>query len=387
MARKIMRRGAEANDATKRGILDKLTEAYEQAELYLQDGHEWELSERFLDALEGMSRASTSASTGFTNIITSLAIKSARPDLDIRNHQVQIGAPFSFRNISETVVYPWLISNRFEGAKSGWQTRTFERPKPYTMGFDENITAIIKVPFLTCYDEVEEQGQDAFEGLTYLVSRQIQIREGKKADLAAFARDYSELNNIAHIIHLFNNHFSHKYKSKGASRLPVLSIYAIYSVMVEQVGRYSGKTLLPLQSHSAADERTGAVGDIEVAREDETIFEALEIKHNIAVTELLIDECARKVEGLEYKVDRYYILTTHPDCRPTKRMYERMQEIEERTGCQIVVNGVLPTMQYYLRLLTEPSLVFPVYLELLTDEPAIGHEHRVTWNMILTGEV
>jgi DNA (cytosine-5)-methyltransferase 1 len=252
------------------------------------------------------------------------------------------------------------------------------------MEFDENITSIIKIPFLTCFDEIEEHNEDPFKGLTYLVYQQIRLRERKKTDLAAFSRDYSELNNIAHIIYLFNKHFSHRYKAKGAARLPVLAIYAIYSVMVEQVGRYNSTTLLPLQSHSAADERTGAVGDIEVAREDRSIFEALEIKHSIPITELLIDECARKIEGLGYKVDRYYILTTHSDCCPSPEMYKRLNQIGEQTGCQIVVNGVLPTIQYYLRLLTEPSLVFPKYLELLTDEAAIAHEHRIVWSKILT---
>lgn len=389
MSKKNARRSGIAISDTKRVVLEKLNEAYERAELIEQAGGKpnWRLSRRFIDALTVMSNSSSTASTAFTNVVTSLAIKSAHPELDIRYHQVQIGAPFNFRTISEKVVYPWLISNRFEGAKSGWQTRTFERPKPFMMDYDENIDGGVKEPFLTCYDEAQAQGEDALEALTFIAHMQLQLRERKKTDLAAVSRDYSALNDIAHIVNMFDKHFSYKYGVKGASRLPVLAVYAVYSVMAAEMGRYDGKTLLPLKSHSAADQRTGALGDIEVAQDDNRIFEALEIKHAIAITEHLINECALKIEELDYAVDRYYILTTHASSKPTPALHAKLKQIAAGTGCQIVVDGVLPTMQYYLRLLTEPGLVLPKYLELLTSEPAIDHTHRTTWIKILRGEI
>lgn len=251
------------------------------------------------------------------------------------------------------------------------------------MTFDENIDPVIKVPFLTCFDEVETNGGNAAEALTFLVYEQIRLRDLKKAAIATFAKNYSLLNDIAQIVRLFNEHFSHKYKSKGASRLPVLAVYAVYKVMMEQVIRYNGKVLLPLKSHSAADERTKAAGDIEVAGSGNSIYEALEIKHSIPISKLLIDECGRKIEAMVVKPERYYLLTTHSNCRPDSKMSDELKSIAENTGCQIVVNGVLPTMQYYLRLLTEPSLIFPHYLESITKEPAIAHEHVLAWRDIL----
>lgn len=385
MATTKSRQRANASTATKQAILSELEKAYERADTLIKakNNPSWKLSDRFLEALKEMSEASSSASTGYTNIVTSLAIKAFDATLDIRNHQVQIGAAFSFRNVSETIVYPWLASNRFEGAKSGWQTRTFERPKPYMMTFDENIDPVIKVPFLTCFDEVETKAGNATEALTFLVYQQIRLRDLKKAAIATFASNYRSLNDIAQIVQLFNAHFSHKYQSKGASRLPVLAVCAVYTVMMEQVIRYNNKVLLPLKSHSAADERTKAAGDIEVAGEDNSIYEALEIKHGIPISILLIDECGRKIEAMVSKPERYYLLTTHANCRPDSNMSDALKSIAEKTGCQIVVNGVLPTMQYYLRLLTEPSLIFPHYLDLLTKEPAIAHEHVIAWRDIL----
>ena len=183
---------------------------------------------------------------------------------------------------------------------------------------------------------------------------------------------------------MFEQHFS--LRATGTARLPVLAIYAIYLVMIDQVSRYKNKTLLELQRHSAADRRTGSLGDIEVAREDGTIFEALEIKHKRLITEAMIIDCAHKVEGAGYPVNRYYILTTHHSCQPTPEMQKRLREIAGKTGCQIVVNGVQPTIRYYLRLLSKPSLILPAYLDLLTEERAISPEHVTAWREILTSE-
>jgi len=330
------------------------------------------------------NKAAPPGSTGFTNLVTCLAIKSALPEYDIRNHQVQIGAPFGFRTLSETVVYPWLDKHGFQGAKSGWQTRTFERDNPYTMDYPHKIISSIRVPFLTCFDEVEEHSGDALEALTFLIFKQIELKERKKVASTNSSNDYSTYDDIARIVSMFKRHFA--FRATGTARLPVLAIYAIYLIMMDQLSRYEGKTLQELERHSAADKRTGSLGDIEVAREDKTIFEALEIKHGKPITENLIIDCAHKIEGVAYAVNRYYILTTHATCMPTPEMLLQLKEIARQTGCQIVVNGVLPTIQYYLRLLTEPSLVLPAYLDLLTDERAIAPEHITAWREILKSE-
>jgi DNA (cytosine-5)-methyltransferase 1 len=51
-------------------------------------------------------------------------------------------------------------------------------------------------------------------------------------------------------------------------------------------------------------------------------------------------------------------------------------------GCQIIANGVIPTIRYYLRLLVDPSAVFQEYAFLLETDKAIKHEHREIWNKI-----
>ena len=342
----------------------------------------YKISGRMRTAIEDLSAKSEKASTGFTNVMTSVSIKVAQPKIDVRYHQVQIQdqtkrpAGFNFRSISEKTVFPWLSKNEFNGAKSGWQTRTFERPKPYSMQYDENI-GDIKDSFLTIYDELEAQRTSATESLKLLVYLQVQFRSLKQIKIAE-----PKAKDISLITGMLREHFFGAYKSKGASRLPVLAFHAIYSVLIREMRRFDGKQLRPLQEHSAADSQTGAVGDVEVVDSAGEVFEALEIKHGIEITTKVLNDVKRKL--MDRKVDRYYVLTTHANCRPDG-LANMLTQIQSRLGCQVIVNGVLPSLGYYLRLLADPSSFFPAYAALLKVDKAIAFEHREAWNKIGTG--
>jgi len=330
-------------------ISNSLNSSYSVAEVNFLDStiDKYNLSEKLCHALEDISKLSQKASTGFTNIVTCLAIKTAMPIVDIRYHQVQIQdktdrpAGFNFRSISEKTVYPWLNEHTFEGAKSGWQTRTFERPKPYMLDYDENI-GDIKSAFLTTFDEIEEHKQSAEEALAYLIYLQLIHRESKKIILSV-----PKTKDIQLIVKVFKNHFFHPYKaSKGASRLPVLALYAVYSVLVQQVNRYEGMKLKSLEEHSAADSQTGAIGDIEIIDSNNNVFEAIEVKHDIALNERIIQDAAMKI--MAKSVDRYYILTTHTVCEPDDSLYQKIATVKALYNCQLIANGVIPSLKYYL---------------------------------------
>jgi len=73
-------------------ITKELNQAFTEAEQLWASEMEYScgLSTRLKDSLVKISGLSQKASTGFTNIVTCLAIKVARPDVDVRYHQVQI---------------------------------------------------------------------------------------------------------------------------------------------------------------------------------------------------------------------------------------------------------------------------------------------------------
>lgn len=364
-------------------VLQALDAAYaDSARDYAQDLRpDYGLNERMRAALCELSRCSGKAATGFTNIVTSVAIKAAMPHVDVRYHQVQIQhlttrpAGFNLRGVSEKTIYPWLAAKRFDGAKSGWQTRTFERPKPYILSYDENI-GDIKEAFLTIYDELEEQHQPAEAALRYLLWLQIEVREKKNIDLALPSTD-----DVMLITSFFEQHFFRRYAGKGASRLPVLALHSLYQIMVEELLRFKGMRLAELQPHSAADSQTGSLGDIEVVDTAGVTFEVVEVKHNLEITPAIFQTVREKV--MTKKVNRYYVLTTHKNCNPDGFKRE-ITDIQQLFSCQVIVNGVIPSLRYYLRMLSKPSHVFPGYIRLLQRDASVTHEHREAWNNIIT---
>jgi DNA (cytosine-5)-methyltransferase 1 len=286
------------------------------------------LSERIIKTLDGLHEKAQQASAAFTNIVTCLAIKSARPDADVRYHQTQIqkdterpvGA--NFRGISEKVIYPWLNRHQFEGAKSGWQTRTLERPRPYTLDYEENIDHV-KTEFLHTFDQIEEHGEAADQALLHIIYKQVLRREQVKITLSI-----PRTQDIATIVDLFQRHFFRKYGgAKGASRLPVLALHAVYSVIVPELKRYNHKSVRPLEEHSAADSQTGSLGDIEVSDDiSGEIFEAVEVKFGMPISEAVIAGVQEKV--MDKTIARYYVLTTSDRCEPDARAKKIMDNIK-----------------------------------------------------------
>lgn len=195
-----------------------------------------------------------------------------------------------------------------------------------------------------------------------------------------------KIDDVLKIPNLFASHFFYAYKdSKGASRLPVLALYAVYTELLKELQRYNGKMLKPLEAHSAADSQTGSIGDIEVLNTDGSAFEAVEVKHQIVVSKAIVDSVKQKIKGS--RVDRYYILTTSPSHEPSAEVLAEAEKIQKLLGTQVIVNGVIPTLRYYLRLLSCPAAVLSDYVQLLQSDSAIGFEHRDVWNKIATGEI
>lgn len=372
-----------------------LDSAYKMAEEYFFTKQEQlpefvtdSLNKEFIQALEGMAKACEKASGPYLNLLTSITVKCVLADkVDIRYHQVQIQgqtdkpAGFNFRGLSESVIYNWMEQHEFHGAKSGWQVRTLERPKPYFLDYDENIQ-LVKEPFLTCYDQIETHSQNPEIALAFLLWRRIQLRESAKVSLAL-----PQIKDVLQITKLFKSHFFYSYKdSKGGSRLPVLALYAIYKVLLKELHRYDGMKLKPLESHSAADSQTGAVGDIEVVYEKTgEVFEAVEVKHNIAISVAIIETAKQKI--CDKRIDRYYVLTTHPQHDPSVDVQNEVKKVQQHLGCQMIANGVIPTIKYYLRLLSDPSAVLPEYTSLLDSEKVISFEHKNAWNEIAMGKI
>jgi len=189
---------------------------------------------------------------------------------------------------------------------------------------------------------------------------------------------------IGAIIDLLKNHFYSSYNSVGASRLPVLALYAAYQCLIDEVKRFEGKTLAPIESHTSADRRSGRIGDIEISNPDGRPFEAVEVKHGIALTAQLVKDAYDKFSKTQ--VLRYYLLSTYDYIEESEleKIKAEVDRIKNIHGCQVIVNGLTKTLNYYLRLLSDPAMFIDCYVNLLEGDTALKFEHKQRWNEILS---
>ncbi len=361
-------------DKVKR-VLEKTLNSVNNSTILTDSIHDSDL----LDNIKTIIEHSEDAKGVLAVVITSLVKKIVDPAQDIRNHQSSMKGGYSGRTLDTNVVTPFLKEHNFPAmSESGWLTRSLEHKSPYNMSYNGAIKPkVLKEAFLVLIDKIQMGKCDSQTVLNCLFSGLIQIRDSRKIKMAK----PTELT-IIDIIELIHKHFTYKYKNRGASRLPVLAIYAVYKVMKKEVDRYKNHELSPLLRHNAADSQTEKIGDVQILNEDGHIIEAIEVKHGIPITPIMIQDAFKKFRT--EPIERYYLLTTDHSDTQIKELTEAIINVKKQSGCQIIVNGVESTLKYYLRLLRNPDVFIIAYAELLEEDQDILYEHREAWNIITT---
>lgn len=208
-------------------------------------------------------------------LISALACKCAYPDWDTRRHQRQLGAPHSLRSMDRRHVSSFLFRHRLVATPTeGALTRSFERPEPYERSYSGGIQpASAKASFLAVLHQVNttsspRQGARlAGALLRYAINllagdrrkrqslmpkaerspRTVQVAGAERVPMTSRADLYRFLQRL--------------FASKMCPALaPVLAVYTLAQMLAEQ----SHGFVAPLREHTAADARTGALGDVEV---------------------------------------------------------------------------------------------------------------------------
>ncbi len=192
---------------------------------------------------------------------------------------------------------------------------------------------------------------------------------------------------ISQIVEAIHQHIDHDYgkDGSGTARLPVLAIYSVYRLLIPEIKRYDGKILAPLEAHTSPDSRARAFGDIEINNPDQSCFEAVEIKHEKPITPVMVKTAYRKIKNSN--VERYYILTTYePNTQDPDAVMREIEQYAALNRCQILINGVIPSLNYYLRMIDNPSKIIEVYTQILKAEHrrpnGIKREHLEVWQQI-----
>ncbi len=327
------------------------------------------------------------ATSGYLNLITCLICSSIDPSVDPRFHRKPgkgmplpnvEGGWFSGRTVSEKIIYPWMETRGFRTAKSGWQTRTYERPNPYTLDYPENI-ALIKDAFLNTLNYASRNKIKNNLLVAYLLRKEIEYKKNKNILSAKVAKN--AIGNeilIIDIVDALERHFS----TPCSAHLPVIAIYSIYETLIREVENFSGLSLRALESHQASDLRTGSVGDIELEDADGDVIEGIEVKHGIEIELTILLRAKEKI--LKSNLKRYYILTTHKNCVAIDNdVLAQIRNLYKDHGCQIIVNGVIPTIKYYLRMCTNPSVFINNYSKNISTQNTVTVEQLEIWSRLL----
>ena len=330
-------------------------------------------------------------------LITSLTKKIETPTQDVRYHKKELPNGYSGRVFDTRYVTPF-IREKFQRyamkGGSGWLTRSLEQAHPYTPEYPGRILdKTVKEAFLQILNDIEENRADPKKYLQAIFSSLISSMAKSQVNLSLFEEtnenttetQESDTITIDNIVNLLEYHFSYDYRVAGASRLPVLAVYSAYEILMT-LDRYKGKTLPPLKSHTTSDIKSGGIGDIEVLDENEKFFEGVEIKHNIPISQSLVRDAYQKIA--DTSVRRYYLLTTaEPNVDDAGAVERLVQEILRQHGCEVIVNGILPSLKYYLRLLTNPKLFLDCYSKNLqldfNQSTDIKEVHLRYWNELL----
>jgi len=151
---------------------------------------------------------------------------------------------------------------------------------------------------------------------------------------------------------------------RGASRLPVLVVTAAYQAASE----YLGERVLALESHTAADRQTRALGDVQITLvDDNNVITSYEMKMK-RVTINDIDQALAKILRTGHKIDNYIFITTEAI---TPEVHDYARTIYERAGgIEVVVLDCVSFLRHFLHLFHRLRMQFlEAYQELVLGEP------------------
>ncbi|MET3953104.1 hypothetical protein [Arthrobacter sp. UYEF36] len=315
-------------------------------------------------------------------LLTLALYKMLVPTQDIRMSKTEHPNGFSARRFDTRVTVPFLLIESLpKNVETHWLTQSFSFAEPWTR--ERTITTVPKaagvllVDLVNDLEEIQaEQAQAAAREYVVIILEEL-IRERNRGRVALTCPKNLTIDETRRLL---AEQFSRHYRSSGP-RLPQLAMYAAYSCLFESgVGRYRDWQLAPLGRMKAADRKSGTVGDI-VVLENGRPIEAVETKMGVPIGRAIVLEAMQKI--VSASVERYLILST-AGIQEDDRAFivQRCVEFQRSNGCEVIVNGVLDTIGYYLRLLPSTSMYLKTYAALMEVDKDIDYEHKVAWNEI-----
>lgn len=315
----------------------------------------------------------------YTVLTTLLYYKVLHPSQDIRYHQDRFEKGFSGRSFDTNNVTPILKKLGLPAmAESGWLTRSLEQPYPYDMNYNGSIGSL-KLSFLKTLEYVEQNPSQAFNMLRILLHKVDEVSKASVVEIVPL--ENPENLTIDRIISALSEHFMSKYNTHNGAKLPVLAFYSIYLSLVKELKRYEDCNLAELSSLTACDKTNKASGDIEIFKNG-NVFESIEIKLDKKITAQII----RVVETKIYKWNpqRYYVLSVDGiESSDKTEIEEIVSSVLNNHGCQIIINGLIPTLKYYLRLVENLNDFIKNYSMIVQKDNELQKIHKEKWSELI----
>lgn len=323
-------------------------------------------------------------------IVTSILKKRISPEQDIRLHKEEFERGYSARGLDTKITAPFFKKYFPKYANKETAFLTMATRVSVIWNLEEGQKLPLKnkkiiFPFLSLIDKIQNQTIDLDSCMIYIFVNLYILSVNTQIifDRAIEASNVANVININTIIKMIEEHF----KSDQGSRLPVIAIHAIYQEIFKTSKRYTNKILLPLNVHTASDKR--GYGDIEIYNADRTPFEMVEVKHEIPIDRNLIHDVTQKAEGTS--IQRYYILTTFKNCFEnfTEEEYisNPILQIKKDNDLEIIPNGIIHTLKYYLRFVEDYNDFLETYTSALILDARNSTEvqdcHIEKWRTIL----
>lgn len=323
-------------------------------------------------------------------IVTSLLKKILQPQQDIRFHMSKFKDGYSARVLDTRLTTPFFKKYfpKYANKETAFLTKATRAEIVWDLNTGQNLPLRSKdlvIPFLILIDKIQNQSLNLEICMIYIFARLYILSKNSQMifDRAVEASSVYKVININTIIEMLEEHFA----SRLSSRLPVIAVYSIYQQLFKTSKRYEGKILRPLNVHTSSDKH--GYGDIEIWNTDNTPFEMVEIKHNIPIDRGLIFDITKKSENTT--IQRYYILTTYKNsfegADEEKYINNLILKIKQENNLEIIANGIIYSLKYYLRFVEDYHEFLKTYTnELIIDaknSTEVKDFHIEKWQKII----
>ena len=331
------------------------------------------LSEKIKDNIDIIAKNAFKYKGVFTVLTTLIAHKIHTPKQDIRKHQSNMKNGFSGRSIDTQYITPTLKKLNLPAmAETGWLTRSLEQPHSYDLTYPGKIqNKDVKRSFLKIIDYVQKNPKKSKYCITYLIYL-VQTKYSQKK-IPIQKLNFREKIDIEKTVYFLKECFNFKYKTHGGSKIPVIAFYAIFTILIKELTRYKGCKLKPLGSHTAPDKTSKTSGDIEIVNALGNLEESIEIKLGKKINTHLMRVIEEKI--YKHNPKRYCVFSTK-SIDHKQNISQIVSKIKKDHGCQVIINGVLPTLKYYLRLISSTKKFIDQFVSMIQNDTELQSIHK-----------